>query len=133
MFFIRYRPLRTGQEVDFKTIPICIEANSEEGLGLLLKLGAALSKKVQVIPFKKRKVLHAAAVFANNFPNYLYTIAKEICDDNQLDFDLLKPLIAETTSKIKFLDPTRSADRTCTERRSKNHARTLKSAQRGKA
>ncbi|MFS4455572.1 Rossmann-like and DUF2520 domain-containing protein [Maribacter sp. 2304DJ31-5] len=103
-----FYPLQTftnGQEVDFTTIPICIEANSEESLGLLLKLGTTLSTKVQVIPSKKRKILHATAVFVNNFPNYLYAIAKEICDDNQLEFNLLNSLISETANKVNFLTP----------------------------
>ena len=41
----------------------------------------------------------------NNFVNHLYEIGSEILNEEDLPFDLLKPLIAETASKIKTLSP----------------------------
>ncbi len=41
----------------------------------------------------------------NNFTNYLYQIGSEILKDDNLPFDLLKPLIVETASKIETLSP----------------------------
>ena len=35
----------------------------------------------------------------------MFTIAKEILDDENLDFNILKPLIDETVDKIHKLDP----------------------------
>ena len=49
--------------------------------------------------------MHVAAVFVNNFTNHLYQIGKEICDEHQVPFEVLKPLIQETGDKIKTLDP----------------------------
>ena len=46
-----------------------------------------------------------AAVFVNNFTNHLYEIGSEICEENQVSFDILKPLIAETANKIMVLSP----------------------------
>jgi predicted short-subunit dehydrogenase-like oxidoreductase (DUF2520 family) len=45
--------------------------------------------------------LHLAAVFACNFPNYLYGIAQNLLKDAQLDFGLLRPLILETAVKVQ--------------------------------
>ncbi|MFS4468436.1 Rossmann-like and DUF2520 domain-containing protein [Maribacter sp. 2210JD10-5] len=101
-------PLQTftsGKKVDFKEIPICIETSEKDDLALLKRLANSLSDKVEVIDSEKRKILHIAAVFSNNFTNYLFTAAKEICDDNELDFNLLKPLILETASKISDMTP----------------------------
>ena len=49
--------------------------------------------------------MHLAAVFVNNFTNYLYGIGESICLDEGLTFDLLKPLILETAEKVQHLTP----------------------------
>ncbi|MBC7913445.1 MAG: DUF2520 domain-containing protein, partial [Pyrinomonadaceae bacterium] len=46
-----------------------------------------------------------AAVFACNFSNHVYTLAAQIVRNNNLDFDLLKPLILETAEKVLTLNP----------------------------
>jgi predicted short-subunit dehydrogenase-like oxidoreductase (DUF2520 family) len=53
----------------------------------------------------ERRALHVAAVFASNFTNHLLTLSKEIMLNNQLNFDYLKPLIAETLNKSLELGP----------------------------
>ena len=44
-------------------------------------------------------MLHLAAVFVNNFSNFMLTAGKEITIKAGLSFDLLIPLIKETYSK----------------------------------
>ena len=103
-----FYPLQTfskQREVDFKNIPICIEAENVTDLKLLKKLGASISKTVVEISSEKRAKLHLSAVFVNNFTNYLYEIGSEILEEEGLQFDLLKPLIMETASKIETLSP----------------------------
>ncbi len=46
-----------------------------------------------------------AAVFVSNFTNHLYSIGNEICKENNIPFDILKPLIKETADKINYLNP----------------------------
>ena len=46
-----------------------------------------------------------AAVFVNNFVNYLYQIGEDILSEDGIPFDLLKPLIKETANKIEILSP----------------------------
>jgi predicted short-subunit dehydrogenase-like oxidoreductase (DUF2520 family) len=55
--------------------------------------------------YEERRTLHLAAIFSNNFVNHMLTIAKEILDSKNLDFNILKPLINETVDKIHKLDP----------------------------
>ena len=104
-----FYPLQTfskQREVDFTNIPICIEAESTEDIELLRKLGKTISENVVEISSEKRARLHLAAVFVNNFTNYLYGIGSEILKEDDLSFDLLKPLIMETAFKIENLSPT---------------------------
>jgi len=93
------------QEVDFSTIPICIEAESKKDLDLLEILAKSISKKIYHINSNQRKSLHVAAVFVNNFTNHLYHIGNEICEENKIPFKILQPIIQETATKIVTLSP----------------------------
>lgn len=103
-----FYPLQTfsiDRDVDFKNIPICIEASITSDLKTLEDLGRSISEKVVEINSIERRKLHLAAVFVNNFTNHLYRVSEEIVTKNNLDFDLLKPLIVETAKKIETLSP----------------------------
>lgn len=103
-----FYPLQTftkGKIISFNDIPICIEANNENDLQLLQKLGDTLSNTVISVNSEQRKTLHVAAVFVNNFTNYMYTIGEEICEEHKIDFKLLQPLIRETAAKLDDLTP----------------------------
>ncbi|MES2543267.1 MAG: Rossmann-like and DUF2520 domain-containing protein [Bacteroidota bacterium] len=94
-----------NKAVDFKSIPICLEAENPTDYQLLHKLAKTISDTVYPINTNQRKALHVAAVFTNNFVNHLYQIGSDICNENQVPFEILKPLIQETASKIMLLSP----------------------------
>ncbi|WP_417886914.1 Rossmann-like and DUF2520 domain-containing protein [Zunongwangia sp.] len=94
-----------NKKVDFKEIPICIEANSKENLSKLKILASKLTNLVYEISSEQRQVLHVAAVFANNFSNHMLATADSICAKNEIPFEILKPLIAETFQKINSMAP----------------------------
>ncbi|TDE07227.1 Rossmann-like and DUF2520 domain-containing protein [Flavobacterium sandaracinum] len=103
-----FYPLQTftkNKPVDFKIIPICLESENATDYQLLDKVAKSISEKVFAINSEQRKALHVAAVFVNNFTNHLYQIGQEICQENQVPFEILKPLIAETANKIMVLSP----------------------------
>ncbi|CAM2942400.1 Rossmann-like and DUF2520 domain-containing protein [Flavobacterium frigoris] len=103
-----FYPLQTftkNKAVDFKIIPICLESENSTDFRLLEKVAKMISDKVFAINSEQRKALHVAAVFVNNFTNHLYTIGNEICQENQVPFDILKPLILETAQKIMTISP----------------------------
>ncbi len=103
-----FYPLQTfskQKELDFSNVPICLEANNTANLNLLRKLADLISEKIYEVDSEQRKTLHLAAVFACNFPNYLYGIAQQLLAQNQLDFDIIKPLINETANKIQTALP----------------------------
>ncbi|UKT64633.1 Rossmann-like and DUF2520 domain-containing protein [Pedobacter mucosus] len=99
-----FYPLQTfskDKDIVFDEIPICIEAASEIQVNILTKLAKKISNQVYHLDGEKRKVLHLAAVFAGNFSNHLYTLANQILKENNLDFNIIRPLIAETADKVK--------------------------------
>ncbi len=103
-----FYPLQTfsaDKVIDFQAVPFCIEANSPTHEVQLLQLAALLSKKVYQVNSAQRQSLHLAAVFANNFSNYLFGVAEELLSRADLPFDLLKPLLHETVEKAILLNP----------------------------
>ena len=103
-----FYPLQTftkNKEVDFKEIPICLESENAADYELLNTVAKSISDAIFAINSAQRKALHVAAVFVNNFTNHLYQIGNEICHENQISFEILKPLIAETANKVMVLTP----------------------------
>ena len=103
-----FYPLQTfskTRELDFKTVPLCIESIDKNSMQLLLELGRTISNNVQIINSDQRKTLHLSATFACNFPNYLFAVAADLLQQKQMDYDLLKPLILETALKIQEHQP----------------------------
>ena len=103
-----FYPLQTfskNEPVYFNNIPILIEANNLNNTETLSQLADIITMKVLIIDSLKRKNIHLAAVFANNFTNYMYTIAQKIVTHSDVSFDLLKPLIKETALKINDEPP----------------------------
>ena len=110
-YFTRYGvfyPLQTfsrGRAVDFSQAPLCIHAGQAADLTALIQLAQLLSNTVSAIDDQQRAVLHVAAVFVNNFVNYLYQVGHAITTQAQLPHELLQPLIAETAAKVQTLAP----------------------------
>ena len=103
-----FYPLQTfskGRKLDLSEVPICVEGESEPVLEKLLNLGKAISKICIPVDSEQRSALHLAAVYTNNFTNYLLYKASQICEQNNLSFSLLKPLLSETVAKLDTLSP----------------------------
>lgn len=103
-----FYPLQTfskSKEVNFKVVPICIEAENANDYKTLETIAESISEVIYNVNSEQRKALHVAAVFVSNFVNHLYQIGSEICTENHLSFDILKPLIQETANKIRTLSP----------------------------
>ncbi len=93
------------RSIDFRTVPVCIEANSKENEEWLKNIAEKISDNVSAVNFENRKILHMSAIFACNFTNYMYCIAYDILKHHQFDFGILKPLIVETARKILEMSP----------------------------
>lgn len=98
--FYPLQTLSADFNIDFKSIPICIEANTKENEAALYNLAKSISDHVYLISSEERKILHVCAVFVSNFSNLMYSIADDILGKNNLSFDILKPLILETAKKV---------------------------------
>jgi predicted short-subunit dehydrogenase-like oxidoreductase (DUF2520 family) len=103
-----FYPLQTfskSKAVDFKIIPVCLEAQNDSDYETLEAVAKSISEVIYKVNSEQRKALHVAAVFVSNFVNHLYQMGNEICAENHLSFDILKPLIQEVADKIITLTP----------------------------
>jgi predicted short-subunit dehydrogenase-like oxidoreductase (DUF2520 family) len=103
-----FYPLQTftkGVKVDFSSIPICLETGEKADFKVLKAVADAIGSVSYKISSEQRRALHVSAVFVTNFTNHLYRIAHEVCETNNVPFEILNPLIQETAKKITTLTP----------------------------
>ncbi len=103
-----FYPLQTfskNKEVDFKTIPMCLEADTDDDFETIKYIAEQFSDHVYQISSVQRKSIHVSAVFVNNFVNHMYVLGNKICDEHNIPFQILQPLIKETADKIVSVRP----------------------------
>lgn len=103
-----FYPLQTfskSSNLNYSEIPFCIEVKIESDFQLLEDLASALKAKSFKVNSDQRAALHLAAVFANNFGNHILTEARQICEERDVSFELLKPLMQETIRKAFDIGP----------------------------
>ncbi|WP_440423634.1 Rossmann-like and DUF2520 domain-containing protein [Prevotella merdae] len=101
-------PMQTfskDKALDFKKVPCFVEASDQMAYETIMQLANTLSDNVHRLEGKDRKWLHVAAVFACNFANACYTMAERILREHGLDFDVMLPLVDETTAKLHSMSP----------------------------
>jgi len=104
-------PLQTfskGRKVDVKKIPFFIEANNEKVFSKIKALALSMAGSVTPMDSTGRKKMHLAAVFACNYSNYMYSIASDILNEDNIPLDIMKPLLRETLEKAIALGPKNS-------------------------
>jgi predicted short-subunit dehydrogenase-like oxidoreductase (DUF2520 family) len=86
-------------------IPFLVDANNEGTKSAIISFAKSFSGEVGVADDLKRSRLHLAAVMLNNFTNHLYRLEADFCEAEGIDFNLLKPLIRETTGRLDHNSP----------------------------
>lgn len=101
-------PLQTfslDTQPDWRNLPICTDAASDEDLKFLKKFVQLLGANFFKTSDEQRAQLHVAAVFANNFTNHCLAIAEKLLADADLSPTMLRPLVAETFEKFAEMSP----------------------------
>jgi len=80
-------------------IPFLIDANNEQTETLAMTIAEKLGSSVVKASDAERLKIHVAAVLVNNFTNHLFALTEGYCNKEGIDFQLLKPLIAETSNR----------------------------------
>lgn len=101
-------PLQTftkGFSPDLKKVPFFIEASDKPTLRLLNDLVTSAGAGARECDSEHRSYLHLAAVFTNNFSNFMMTAGGTIAAQAGFDPEVLQPLIEETVRKALRTGP----------------------------
>lgn len=101
-------PLQTftkDRNVDFRKVPLLINASSAQNLERLKALAERMSDIVIHCSDTERLRIHAAAVYVSNFVNVMLQIGSKILDENSLHLSLLESLVRETVDKSFAIGP----------------------------
>lgn len=98
----------TEAEVDFRKIPLFVEATPEV-LGIARRLAAAITPHWFIADSDTRLRLHIGAVWACNFTNYCLTIANDLIRTSPFSFrDAYGPILNEIIRKALEQGPDHS-------------------------
>lgn len=103
-----FYPLQTfskDADLDYSTIPFFIEGANDSVQKKLYELAASISCNVSLIDSEQRRALHTASVFACNFTNHLWALCDSLLHKNGMNFNVVRPLIAETLRKTGKMSP----------------------------
>ncbi|MBN2523351.1 MAG: DUF2520 domain-containing protein [Bacteroidales bacterium] len=100
-----FQTLTRGFETDIANVPLCIEASDKQVLTQIYNLAYSISQKVLAIDSEKRKILHLAGILSNNFINHLVARTYDYLEKNEIDKELLFPLLNETLNKLRKISP----------------------------
>ena len=101
-------PLQTftkGYPPDLSKVPFFIEATDNRSLLMLREVGNGIGAGAWDCDSMQRKHLHVAAVFTNNFSNFMMTTGEAIAAGAGFDPVLLHPLMEETVRKALRTGP----------------------------
>ncbi len=99
-------PLQTltkHHPISLRNVPIFIEGTGHDEEERVRLLAENISTQVYQADSARRRSLHLAGVFANNFTNCMYTIAGDILNEAGFPTDVLLPLIDETAARVHVM------------------------------
>ena len=88
-------------------IPFLVDGSDDEVKDFIAGFAHTISSSVKIAGDEERLKLHAAAVVVSNFTNHLYAIAEDFCGKENVDFNLLRPLIVETANRLQQISPSK--------------------------
>lgn len=100
-----FQTISKQRELEARDIPLLIEACDQATEELIIRAAEAFGfDKIQRANSEKRRLIHLAGVFANNFCNAMIGISQRILESNGIDKSIINPLIAETIEKVSNMN-----------------------------
>ena len=88
-----------------QNIPLIVNATDNYSLERVSALARTISSSIYLLPDQQKSMAHLAAVFANNFTNHLFTLAQHLLEQENIQFELLIPIIQNTVDKLSISLP----------------------------
>lgn len=91
----------TKEMAEANEFTMVIEASDVETEEKIKTLASFFTENIISLSSRQRQLLHLAAVFANNFPNHLISIAQKLLEENKIDISVLQPMIKNMFEKLQ--------------------------------
>jgi predicted short-subunit dehydrogenase-like oxidoreductase (DUF2520 family) len=83
-----------------RDIPLVLDATTPILLNVVERIALSASDNIHHLSNDARSYLHLNAVLVNNFSNHLFALAEQICIQQHIDFQILKPIIAQGVANV---------------------------------
>lgn len=87
-------------KISFEKIPLCITTSDADTQEFVSQVACLLSGRVYSMNDEQRLRVHLTAVMTNNFMNHLAIVSRDYLQKNNLDYEIIVPLIRTTLEKI---------------------------------
>jgi len=97
-----FYPLQTftkNKRIDWENIPLLLESTSNEVMSDMKYFAEQMKVPFLECQTEERQGYHLAAVWVNNFVNFILEQARSLCEERELTFHLLESLLFETIHK----------------------------------
>ncbi len=94
-----------GLQLEWQDLPLVYFSPQAAFQEQLAEWASQLSQVTYCLADQPRAQLHLAAVFSNNFTNYLCHVAHAICAKHQLPFEAILPIIQHAFTTLSSADP----------------------------
>ncbi len=88
-----------------RNIPCLWEANSSRAKEVVINIATSISSILYEAGSQQRKWMHLSAVLGNNFTNHLFAICEGLCEEQELPFSLLQPILKQTFDRLQSGSP----------------------------
>jgi predicted short-subunit dehydrogenase-like oxidoreductase (DUF2520 family) len=88
-----------------QNIPIVLQYQSLQAKEHVEMLANCISNQTQSMDLIQKQAAHLAATISNNFSNHLYAIAYQICQQHQLPFAMLLPMLQQSVAQLHMATP----------------------------
>jgi predicted short-subunit dehydrogenase-like oxidoreductase (DUF2520 family) len=88
-----------------REIPCAWQASTPKAQRYVLSLAHGITDIIFEAKDDQRKWLHLSAVICSNFVNHLLAITEHVCNDQELNYQVLHPIIAQTFEKAQKVSP----------------------------
>lgn len=93
-----------GATMDFKLVPLVIDANTERARIAVRAIASSLSGHVVELSFAQRELVHATAAVSLNFPVHLLARAQALLQSNDIDPTILGPSFRVMAEKASTME-----------------------------
>jgi predicted short-subunit dehydrogenase-like oxidoreductase (DUF2520 family) len=102
--FYPFQSLRKEVEA-LPEMPILVDGCNEKTIVRLEEFAKSISSIVRRTTDEEKAKLHVSGVFVSNFTNHLYSLAADFCAKENIDFELLYPLMKQTAQRATQFAP----------------------------